>query len=455
MASYKWPPKLDDESVYEAWKRDIGIWCELTDLPKKKQALAIHLSLTGRARVASSELDPDVLKQEDGVEQLLVKLDGLFLVDKGRRQFVAFHELYNYRRASDTNIREYVAAFEHVYFNFTKQGMDLPDSVMAFMLLASGSLSDSEQQLVMSAISEVTYANMKSALTRIFAGEIGGPSKTSAAVSTVVVKSEPVLLGNESKETYTKQQQAVQPIDTATAGDEVFYVKGRGRARVRGGGGAYRGGRSATTHTHAATRSASGRRQNPAGPDGKITKCLICGSRFHWARSCPDAYENDSVDKQQDSETVHLSLFMGYAGEEVNSGKLQTLVDEAKGCAVLDTGCSRSVCGEKWFNSYVSELSDYEREAIVEEKSSSTFTFADNVTVPSLRRVTLPCRIGNTSGTIVTDVVSCNIPLLLSKRSMKKAKMLLNFDTDQVKVCGDIIDLNSSSSGHYLLPISL
>lgn len=52
---------------------------------------------------------------------------------------------YNYRRASDTNIREYVAAFEHVYFNFTKQGMDLPDSVMAFMLLASGSLSDSEQ----------------------------------------------------------------------------------------------------------------------------------------------------------------------------------------------------------------------------------------------------------------------------------------------------------------------
>lgn len=112
MASYKWPPKLDDESVYETWKRDIGIWCELTDLPKKKQALAIHLSLTGRVRVASLELDPDVLKQEDGVEQLLMKLDGLFLVDKGRRQFVALHGLYNYRRASDTNIREYVAAFE-------------------------------------------------------------------------------------------------------------------------------------------------------------------------------------------------------------------------------------------------------------------------------------------------------------------------------------------------------
>ena len=91
----KWPPKLDNELHYETWKRDISIWCELTDLPPTKRALAIHLSLTGRAQTASSEIDVESLKQDDGVKTLLKKLDNLFLPDKGRRQFSAFHSLYN------------------------------------------------------------------------------------------------------------------------------------------------------------------------------------------------------------------------------------------------------------------------------------------------------------------------------------------------------------------------
>ena len=432
--STKWPPKLENDSVYENWKKDIGIWCELTDLPKKKQALAIHLSLTGRARTGSSEIEADILKQDDGVEKLFEKLDGLFLVDKGRQQFATFHELYNLR-TGNTNIREFVAEFEHIYFNFKKQGMDLPNAVRAFMLLASCQLSDSEQQLVMSAISEVTYENMKSALYHIFGGEIGGQNKTSVSVSGV--KSEPVFWGDEGRS------------------EETLYVKGRGRTRSRGGvirardrGVSSFARSSPRSHTH------TGRRQNPLGPDGKVSRCLICDSRFHWARDCPDAYENDGRN-DNDSETVHLSLFTGYAGDEANGSKLQTLVEESKGCAVLDTGCSKTVCGVEWINGYLSELSDYERETIVEEKSSSTFTFADGVTVSSLKRVTLPCHIGNMSATIVTDVVGCNIPLLLSKRSMKKAKMLINFESDQVKICGTVIDLKSSSSGHYLLPISI
>ena len=145
----KVPPKLEDENSYESWKKDIDIWCELTDLAEDKRALAIHLMLTGRARVASSELEISVLKHKDGVKNLMIKLDSLFLADKGRRQFMAFHELYNLRRICDTEITVFVAAFEHAYFKFTQQGMTLPDTVMAFMLLAACNLSESERKLVM------------------------------------------------------------------------------------------------------------------------------------------------------------------------------------------------------------------------------------------------------------------------------------------------------------------
>ncbi|KAK3887825.1 hypothetical protein Pcinc_008076 [Petrolisthes cinctipes] len=219
--------------------------------------------------------------------------------------------------------------------------MELPDSVMAFMLLASCTLSDGEQQLVMSAITDVTYANMKSALNRIFAGEICGQKYAPVPVS--VAKSEPVLW-NEN-----------------IGGEELLYVRGnqRGRTPVRGGAVRDRGhssgrySRYSTGSARSYTRSSTGRRQNPLGPDGKVSSCLVCNSRYHWARDCPDAYENLGS-REDHSETVHLSLFMGYAGDASSGGKLQKLVEESKGCAVLDTGCSTTVCGQEWMKYFIS-----------------------------------------------------------------------------------------------------
>ncbi|KAK4329336.1 hypothetical protein Pmani_000306 [Petrolisthes manimaculis] len=74
--STKWPPKLSNEAAYELWRKDIEIWCKLSDLSKKKQALAIHLSLDGRARISTSELEVDALESDDGVKTILEKLDG-------------------------------------------------------------------------------------------------------------------------------------------------------------------------------------------------------------------------------------------------------------------------------------------------------------------------------------------------------------------------------------------
>ena len=69
--SGRWPPTLGTDSNYEAWKKDVQMWCRLTDLEATKHALAIHLSLSGRARDASSELEIAELETEDGVEKLL------------------------------------------------------------------------------------------------------------------------------------------------------------------------------------------------------------------------------------------------------------------------------------------------------------------------------------------------------------------------------------------------
>ena len=91
----------------------------------------------------------------------------------------------------------------------------------------------------------------------------------------------------------------------------------------------------------------------------------------------------------------------------------------------------------------------------IEEKSDSTFTFGDGVTLKSLKRVTIPGCVGGLTFDIVTDVVNCRIPLLLSKRAMKRGEMVIDFKNDVVFVRGVRIELISTSSGHYALPIVL
>jgi len=163
----KMPPLLQDEDCYEVWKVDLKIWCDLTDIPVEKQALAIHLTLTGRARAASQQVPRDDLKKVTGVKTVLTKLDSVFLVEKGRRQFAAFNSFHNYTRNTD-DIGAFVSGFENVYFKFSQQGTTLPDTVLAFMLLRAGNLEEVDRKVVMSSIKEVTYENMKSALERIF-----------------------------------------------------------------------------------------------------------------------------------------------------------------------------------------------------------------------------------------------------------------------------------------------
>jgi len=42
--SYKNPPVLQSDCIYEDWKNEPEIWINITYLPKDKQALAVTLS---------------------------------------------------------------------------------------------------------------------------------------------------------------------------------------------------------------------------------------------------------------------------------------------------------------------------------------------------------------------------------------------------------------------------
>ena len=67
---------------------------------------------------------------------------------------------------------------------------------------------------------------------------------------------------------------------------------------------------------------------------------------------------------------------------------------------------------------------------------------------PSLKKVTIPAQIGGLTKDIVTDVVACDIPMLLSTSFMKEAESTLDFVNDEITMFGEKIKLQQTEFSH-------
>ena len=66
-------------------------------------------------------------------------------------------------------------------------------------------------------------------------------------------------------------------------------------------------------------------------------------------------------------------------------------------------------------------------------ESSAVFRFGDGKKFTAQHYVKLPCVFAGKHVNIKADVVSCNIPLLLSKESMKNASMVITMNDDPLQ----------------------
>ena len=72
--------------------------------------------------------------------------------------------------------------------------------------------------------------------------------------------------------------------------------------------------------------------------------------------------------------------------------------------------------------------------------------------VASEKSVVIPCNIAGKNVSLKTDVVKSEIPLLLSKESMKAAESKIDFVNDTINISGKDIHLHFTTSGHYAIP---
>ena len=190
---------------------------------------------------------------------------------------------------------------------------------------------------------------------------------------------------------------------------------------------------------------------NPTGPYGRLLTCKSCGSFRNLVVNCPDSWENlakVNISESDDNTQEHVVFFTG-----VDKTEISLMGTDARNCAVLDSACSRTLCGETWINDYIEHLDETDRSKIKYEQGERMLKFGGGTYLYSKGPYSLPACTAGKAVTIKMDVVESDIPLLLSRSAMKMAAVKMNLENDTAVIIGNTVALNLHSSGHYCIPI--
>ena len=165
------PPVLDNNIPYRSWKNKLQMWTLVCGVEKKEQGIIVLLqSLCNnkKAEKTVSNLTATELRNDNGLNLLLTKLDRAFQsedIDDAYNTYLKFSYM---KSQSDTSMNNYVIEFENLYHSMENQNMKLPDKVLAFKLLDGASVSENQRQMCLTLANDLTFNSMKTALKGIF-----------------------------------------------------------------------------------------------------------------------------------------------------------------------------------------------------------------------------------------------------------------------------------------------
>ena len=95
--------------------------------------------------------------------------------------------------------------------------------------------------------------------------------------------------------------------------------------------------------------------------------------------------------------------------------KPDSLLAETFNIAIIDSGCTETVCGEVVLQYCIDSLGDTDKDKINICKCNNSFTFDNSIIIRPNRLVTIPVFIRVIQAKLTAGVIAFEIPLLLSK----------------------------------------
>ena len=445
-------PNFNPDLVdFEHWREDVKVWRAITTTRKSAQGGLLYLAIKGKAKQHVHNMDKSITATAEGFDAILKILDEVYMPEIFEKKYRNFYSLFASDRKTDEPLQSFVGDWHAKLQAYQSVAGEISSETAAMMLLVAAKLSAEERQSVKLHVGkEITYGKVREII------KIMGTDKIKHEVDTLY--SEP----NYSEE--PEEENKISSHETLISRDNNRYrgENPRGRQLFRGNKNRQNRGRNNTRYERNSRnddfRGIRDRSIENYSKNGITMKCYCCGSKYHLIGKCPDISawkpKKEGRSEGEKERKFTYNYFMVYMGGE-EEGELKNLMEECKGYAVLDCGCPHTVCGEKWMKEYIENLSENDRKDIEITNSSQSFTFGDGRGVRSKRKMKIPVWMGGIHCSLTTDVVEAEIPLLLSINVMERARMVLDFAREEVKINGKYISIKKMRSGHYAMPLSM
>ena len=385
----KAPPSLSECKTYEDWKKVVNIWGKFTKMEVKKQGMAVLLSLKGAAQEAVLELEEDKIDCNDGLKNVLARLDKLYLKDETLTKYQALEDFESYKRPQNLPIVDYIIQFDKRYHKIKSYGTTISEDLLAFRLLKSAKLSPADEKLAKGTATALKYDAMKTQLKKLFSENTSFNNEPAA--SNIEDINQLSLYNDDDDEEqilYAAQRRFYRSSNQSnlTRNQTTWRTLDQTCQRP-----------TASSNKTSQRPSSSKQGRNPLNNYGHITRCAVCDSINHWAAKCPDknslpqsssiqptyfhAMTTDNVSDQHlqsnnDLVSNDYEIVM-YQSDYDHPSQMKGLLAESLNTAVLDSGASKTVCGQNWFNIFAGSLTPTERSKITISPSSNIYKFGD------------------------------------------------------------------------------
>ena len=506
MATHaKDPPIWSAGTSYEEYVKEIKVWKLLKSATAEEEGPLLFRVLKGEAKTAARELTLEQIGSANGLQLILDKLDARYATDKNEKICMALEAFEKFKRPSSMTINTFILEFERLHTQVKQFNCTYPDPAMAYKILQAANLTPEKENLVKATINtgEWKFDIMKAQIKKVTSNYCSNQTTDDAPV-----KLEPVLYSRKSENQYYSDQSDFDA-DEEVSEDEnnrhskfydsrtdtqenTYFGKSRDyrRSNWQKPNSKYFRPQSNNFQNYQQRQKTydprsqqhqqfpQGRKYinvninklkdsysnspnvpNPKDDRGLYTTCRKCRSIYHWFQDCPHAQNQGNNSQNSNAyygndvtnEEVHISLLQSTV--QTSTDEVLCLVGETLDHAVIDSGCTKTVCGEKWFQAYLDSMSEHQKESLKFEESAAVFRFGDSAPVPSTKKVHLPVTIKNQNHYLLTEVVNADIPLLISKDTMIKAKAQHDYENETITLFGVKQPLICTSSGHYAIPI--
>ena len=483
-------PSIEDFKDFETWTKCVIAWSKTSNIPKSEQGFWLCQELPVSSKRYGSTLREDVYKKcppdelvtdEKGVDKIIAFLKTRFWVDKESEVYETHAKLKTIKRKKDQNLNDYIIEFDTLYekaklLKILPSGVEM-DRCMALDLMITSEISSNEFMIIKSCVEVMTedgkrFETVKSKMREILGkgnGQLNIPNE-----DTFLTQNNP-----ERKDDITSADEVYLSKGWTPPATKLPYTKNRyqnNKYKSQGknwGNKPQYGNNQSNNKTFLRTKPT-----NPLGKDGTPLKCMSCKAITHMIKDCPDTYENQKFQPKKKYQTAYMVNEETQQEEKVlvpisdsdtdneegavycsvycseNLDEMSKFTAEALNKAALDTACTASITGEKWLKVYLQALPKEMREKVVGPlPSQKYFLFGNQGKLKSTAKYILPTKLGGDDNEIEIDVVTSDIPLLLSKGEMKKLGIMLDMKNDKALINGKPLILTTTSAGHYVVDL--